>query len=200
MSANITGFIGAHRTGKSTLVNRLTGLTKPSYKIEVSITVMQAKGGWESSNQSYDWETRKQIQTHLLLQFRELLHDVTHQRAWGGPLMTERTPLDLIGYLILNAPESPTEEDIKFINNYTAACVKLTDEFYNQIYFVQPGIPYKPESKSASYETIEKLSDIYSAILLSQRIKPTLHIIPEGMLDLNQRLAFIERTSNVRLY
>lgn len=200
MSSNITGFTGAHRTGKTTLVNHLSGLSSPAVRREVSISDLQAKGGWDSSNQSYDWETRKEIQIYLLIQFRELLIDAVHKRAWNSAILTDRTPLDLVGYLLLSAPKDPTEEDVNFINNYTSDCVKLTNEFYNQIYFVQPGIPYKPDAKSASYESIEELSDIYSALLLSQRLKPTLHIIPRDMTEFTQRINFIRGTSNVRLH
>lgn len=88
----IIGLIGAHRTGKTTLAERLaqdfsftfhrTSITESARKMGIDPVAPMAL------------PTRIQLQQHLLLDF---LEQVDKQK---GPIIVDRTPIDMAGYLL----------------------------------------------------------------------------------------------------
>ena len=132
------GLIGAHRVGKSYLVKELT--RGPFHELDVSISKWQKELGYDSSNMNYSWSTRQDIQLGLLRKFAEVLRDSHRQiiRAIKDTtkVITERTPLDLIGYAYLNAPPNPSESDMKWLYDYATQCILLTNEYYDQVILI----------------------------------------------------------------
>lgn len=192
------GLLGAHRTGKSTLCQALLSAGRGSFwEKEISISKMQKDMGYDSSNQSYDWETRKSIQSGLLDAFFKKLHEETIAHAVVANLITERTPLDLIGYLVMNAPENPTAEDLEWIDNYIANCIALTNVNYSKVFLLQPGIEYVECATSAKEDSMDILNAIYLKTLLDPRLTVDRVIVPQEMTDLTERVLFVMENKNV---
>lgn len=188
------GLVGAHRVGKSTLCKGIlraaNGLIE---EVPISISDMQLKLGFNSSNQNYDWETRKRIQSGLLGSFIDILAkaDTVYQTKINNlDVITERTPLDLIGYVLSNAPDDPTEEDRDWINFYITSCIKLTNIYYTKVIFVQPGIPYKHAFTSAGHDTIDKVNEALLSVIINPLLTTAVHLMPADILDHSQRVNY----------
>lgn len=193
------GLIGAHRVGKSYLVKELT--RGPFRELEVSISKWQKELGYDSSNMNYSWETRKDIQIGLYRKFAEVLQDSRHQviRAVVDTtkVISERTPLDLIGYAYLNAPPNPAESDMKWLYDYASICIQLTNNYYDQVVLVQPGIEFVHDTKSASEESVEILNAHYQNVLMDSRLKPMKFIMDHTVTDIRDRVAYVLGAVNV---
>lgn len=195
------GLVGAHRVGKTTLCMEL--LKGPYTEVPISISKMQQRMGYISSNQLYDWETRKLIQVGLLTEFSSILN--TSKCATGilrmqktATAISERTPLDLVGYLLINVPDQLTEEDSLWIKDYISSCIDLTNEYYERVFLVQPGIAYAHDDKSAGQETIDQLNTIYLSLLIDNRLSVERVIIPEEVTDLKERVQIVVGERNAK--
>ena len=195
------GLVGAHRVGKTTLCMEL--LKGPYTEVPISISKIQQRIGYISSNQLYDWETRKLIQVGLLTEFSRILN--TGKCATGilqmqkmATAISERTPLDLVGYLLINVPDQLTEEDSLWIKDYISSCIDLTNEYYERVFLVQPGIAYVHDDKSAGQETIDQLNAIYLSLLMDNRLSVERVIIPEEVTDLEERVQIVVGERNAK--
>ena len=187
------GLLGAHRTGKSTLCKELTnGHTNTLRELEVSISDMAKNLGYDSSKQDYSWEERKLLQEQLYTTFTIKL-DSLLMSMLGTPLhISERTPLDLIGYAIINAPETMTESDKAWLSEYKDKCIQLTNAYYTAVFMLQPGIPYVECETSFKEDTIDELNAVYLSVLLDPKLQTPCIVLPSSMLDLAERKQFIE--------
>lgn len=195
----LVGLVGAHRTGKTTLCDALNAESHYSLsRLHVSISEMQKEIGFDSSIQSYPWHTRKKIQEHLLARFDDLLYSnqkhppILALRVEPISMITERTPIDLIGYALLNAPDYPSDEDKEWIAQYIKDCIDLTNRYYEKLFLLQPGIAYVACDTSAGEDSIDKLHSIYLAQFLDSSIGVERYIIPEDMLSLHERIKFVK--------
>lgn len=181
------GLMGAHRVGKSTLMQNLS--TTP---VLVDISRMQRSHGYDSSNQNYSARDRCTIQSICLKEFRWLLTTAITQDS--TVVTTDRTPLDLVAYSILNLEDAPKEVN-QWLINYTTDCIELLNQYYSHVFLVQPGIPLITENTTSApcdEAMIEKLNEIFLGILLDPRIKPKVTIIDREVTDLDQRVKLIE--------
>lgn len=191
------GLLGSHRVGKTTLCKALVNGNRGAFsEVPISISELQRGMGYDSANQTYDWETRKNIQNKLLIAFSNILRDSMYLtgvlRAQRMSIaVSERTPLDLVGYLLLNAPEYVSEEDAVWIKNYINNCIELTNEYYNKVFLVQPGIGYVPDAKSPGQESMDKLNAIYLSLLMDSKLEVERVIIPEDVTDLEERICIV---------
>lgn len=190
------GLCGAHRTGKTTLAKQL-GLLGFKY-IDVDLSGVQKGHGYDSSNQTYDWETRKNIQELLLNHFVQLIVDmdahgiVSHAAIRAEPMVIlDRTPLDLIGYTLLNYPEFPTPEDNEWFTDFANRCHHLTQKYFSAVMLVQPGIPIEgdPKSAPAIKEMIEELNQYYLAEFMKPSSIRTV-IMPAEITGLHERIQY----------
>ena len=55
------GLLGSHRVGKSTLAKAFSE-SSGALNVQMNIGALQKELGYESSNQSYDFDTRMEIQ------------------------------------------------------------------------------------------------------------------------------------------
>lgn len=185
------GLTGAHRVGKSTLAEVLAKDTKAKYA-PVGISDMQAAYGYDSSKQDYPWEERKKIQELLLGEFSNQLLGlrVYHVEPVNRPLkITDRTPLDLVGYAMWSFPDNPTKEDTAWLENYIQLCIELTNRNYRGVALVQPGISLvsSPTSAAADIEMIETLNQCYLSLFLDPRLRIKKFIIPRELIDVDRR-------------
>ena len=184
------GLVGAHRTGKSYTVKCMTERSMID-ELKISVSQWQKEGGWDSSDQTYPWEERKRIQEYLFEAFSKRLAIFSITRAVTTNLVSERTPLDLIGYAYLNAPADPTGADYEWLYKYASICIELTNKYYSDIVLLQPGIPYVAASTSPGEESMEILNAHYLSVFMDVRLTPDKLIIPREVTDIDDRLDLI---------
>lgn len=201
------GLVGAHRVGKSSLATHIAALTRRKF-IPVNIGQMQAKHGFKSSKQDYDFQTRMLIQECILDEFKSLLYTESTIPKSGGmtreikpePIF-DRTPLDLIGYTLIHVSDQLTDEQSAWLLDYINQCINLTNVYFTDIMLVQPGIPLVSDnttSAKASAGIIEHLNAIYMAYMVDPRVKSNTAILPREILDMNERAKYyLERLSHV---
>ena len=183
----IAGLLGAHRVGKSTLAYEYA--LKHNYQYHpISISKLQAEIGFDSNNQSYDFDDRIKIQDHVLKRLAENLEAIDNK---GEYIITDRCPLDLIGYTMIHVTEHVTEEQSEWLLQYIQKCIDLTNKHYYRVVLIQPGIPLVTENTTSAVARmgiIEHLNLIYLGISTDPRlrIKPT--VFDRTLTDLKERL------------
>lgn len=192
----LIGLVGAHRVGKSTLCAQLKDELHLG-EVPVSIAAWQAEENYNSSKMDYEWRDRKNIQGALLSKFEYTLR--RHKRVLrgqGANMISERTPLDLIGYAVACAPSEPSAEEVAWLKDYTAACIQLTNTYYDKVFLVQPGIPFVETDKSPDEELVNQLNSVYLSLMVNPQLTVERHILDEDMTDLTDRVQFIKDIYN----
>lgn len=184
----ILGLIGSHRTGKTTLAEAYAHKTGATI-IKMNIGSLQKELGYESSNQSYDFDTRMDIQEHLLRRFDEIYTAVK-----GLEAVADRTPLDLIGYTMLAVKDDLSEAQSDRLEKYVVDCINLTNEFFSALVLLQPGIPLTTADTSAKpcKALMEKLNFIYLGTITDERNIVPHFYIPRSMTDIDCRVKACE--------
>lgn len=198
MGHKLHGLLGAHRVGKSTLAESVACGIWDEY-LPIRISTLQAEIGYDSSKQDYSWEERKVIQTHLLIRFKEILKGLDHRIHPQAVLrkereiVTDRTPLDLIGYAMWSFPKEPTSADQFWMDQYVIRCIQLTDQYYEDVTLIQPGIPLveSETSAAADEEMIETFNQCYLSLLLNPYLKVKTTIIPRECVNLTDRIRIL---------
>lgn len=188
----LLGLCGAHRTGKTTLCHEME---KVGFEyLPISISDMQKEAGFDSSNQEYDWDTRMKIQSYILTKFRVKLLEHHHSIQTAvlrteRLVITDRTPLDLIGYTMLAFPTEPSKADTAWMQWYITQCIRLTNKFYTKVFLVQPGIPlvHSPTSGPLDMNMIETLNQCYLSQFMSPELTIPSVIIPREATDIHVR-------------
>lgn len=184
----ILGLIGSHRTGKTTLAEAYAHKTGATV-VKMNIGSLQKELGLASSNQSYDFDTRMDIQEHLLRRFEEIYTAVK-----GLEAVADRTPLDLIGYTMLAVKDDLSEAQSDRLEKYVVDCINLTNEFFSALVLLQPGIPLTTAETSAKScrALMEKLNFIYLGAITDERNIIPHFYIPRSMIDIDCRVKACE--------
>lgn len=200
------GLVGAHRVGKSTLAKHIADRTGRKY-VPVSISEMHKKYGYDSSRQDYPFETRMVIQEHLLQEFATRLiimpsmYRIIAPTEYEEPkLVFDRTPIDLIGYTLIHVNDQLTDDQSQWLLKYIDRCIKLTNDHFDCVMLVQPGIPLVTEnttSAKASAGIIEHLNAIYTSYMIDPRVKSHTAILPREVLDLDDRANYFIESFNL---
>lgn len=191
------GIVGAHRVGKSTLGRALEGTGSFRF-YPISIGDMQAAAGYDSSNQTYDINTRIEIQEYLLSALEKKLHTIeymprTQELRKYKPVVTDRTPIDLIGYMLVHVTDQLTPEQNDWLLDYIERCIIVTNKYYSELNLIQPGIQLiKDNNTSASAQAgfIEHLNAIYLAYMIDNRVQPHKHIMPRELVTMDGRVSW----------
>ena len=184
----ILGLIGSHRTGKTTLAESFAKKTGATV-VKMSIGSLQKELGFDSSNQSYDFDTRMEIQEHLLRRFEEI-----YMAVKGVDAVADRTPLDLIGYTMLAVKDDLSEAQSDRLEKYVQDCINLTNEFFSALVLLQPGIPLSTAATSAKScrAMMEKLNFIYLGTITDERNIVPHFYIPRALTDIECRVKACE--------
>ncbi|WP_151708854.1 hypothetical protein [Acinetobacter brisouii] len=182
------GLVGAHRTGKTTLAEVFSQKTG-ALLVKMDISSIQRELGYDSANQSYDFDTRMTIQEALLQRFNAIY--ATHK---GKDAVCDRTPLDLIGYTLGVVDDTLTPEQSNRVQRYISQCIDSANCNFASIVLVQPGIKIVESEKSAKSIAayIEKLNMIYLGVLCDERLKIQRNYLPKWMTDLDRRVKACE--------
>ena len=142
----IYGLIGASGTGKTTLAQDVVEALNLNMVI-TSITDSARLHGVEAvANLPLD--KRIKLQRHLLDDHAKLL------AAVKAPSITDRTPIDMIGYLMceigMHSHEQVSQEMLREANKYVNDCKVLTKERYDMVFMLSPLLDYEPDPKRPS--------------------------------------------------
>lgn len=191
------GLLGAHRTGKSTLMNAFVKKYPAVKATSFNISGWQKSLGFASSIQNQSFDIRMQIQEHLYIAFDKHLESLRTQDSvlrQESLYISDRTPLDLIGYTMIHANGNISKEQSDWLLDYVDKCIKLTNKYYDKLILIQPGItPVKDTDTSAEpiLGFMEHLNAIYLSYMIDNRVTPQKLIMPRDLLDLQQRVEFI---------
>lgn len=182
------GLVGAHRTGKTTLAEAYAKKSGATL-VKMEISTLQKELGYDSSNQSYDFDTRMTIQEHLLQRFDEIYSSIK-----GLDAVCDRTPLDLIGYAMLAVTDDLSDAQSARLTQYVTDCVNLANERFTSLVLLQPGVPLTSSDTSAKsvLALMEKLNLIYLGAFSDERLIVPHFYIPRAMLDINSRIKACE--------
>lgn len=190
------GLTGAHRTGKSTLARMVSEKYNIPF-IQTQVAGIIKKLGY-SANIHYNISTRIKIQ-HAVLEETVELWDKQQ-----STFITDRTPLDMVGYMIANATQDELthEYDIEF-QDYVSKCIFLSNQYFSNIIFVPPAIPViEDEGKANITKTyINHIAySILGCIELNKKHMPNVKfdILPEQVISLYDRVEFCEHLLGVQ--
>lgn len=183
--AHWIGLSGSHRVGKTTLAIAYADTYGYLYK-PTGVSTIQKKYGYDSAKQDYSFSDRIKIQNHIIEDVINLYGEWAKE---GKPVITDRTPLDFIGYTLLAVHENCTDSDYENLQQYIELCKTMQSMFETTV-VVQPGIQIVPDSKSASASQayIHKLN---SLILGETWDMPTVNVMPAHIINLEERKQFI---------
>lgn len=129
------GFAGAHRTGKTTLAEYVA----QELGIRFHATNIADAPVWKeihsSPSDQFTFAERLEIQ-HRLLDYMEKQLEANDEKAF----VTDRTPLDLLGYLFANVDSTCSDLWADSARSLVSRAIRLADKHFDRIFLVQPAI------------------------------------------------------------
>ncbi len=126
------GLAGAHASGKTTLAKEIAEAMHIHYH-DASVTRIMKAAGINPVAAGVDLDTRIEAQEFLLRQYEAEL------RQLPSPFVTDRCPLDMIGYMLgeLTMTNSTPEQGERAAR-YVEECLRVTREFFDAILIARP--------------------------------------------------------------
>lgn len=181
------GFVGAHRTGKTTLATELAKETNVPF-VKSDVSGVYKKHHMDPSLVYSPHETLF-IQNKILDFHIELWENQTSY------FITDRTPIDMLGYMLCNMPQDVITPSVDVeIQKYKDRCFNSAEKYFYLLLEVLPGIKIvEADLKASTMKShIEHLSYVMAGSLNHLRdISPAtgIHRIPRATLDLQQRVS-----------
>lgn len=182
------GFVGAHRTGKSFLADKV------SVSIGIPFVKSDVSGVFKSNNldpsKVYDAETTIFIQKKIL---------EVHNEMWDNQIsyfITDRTPMDMLGYMMCNMPQNLINDKVDTeLQEYANMCFESTKKYFHVLIEVLPGIPVVEDMLKASTHKshINHVSYVMNGALNELKEcsnAPSVITIPRGMTDIVSRVDY----------
>ncbi len=183
------GLCGAHRTGKTTLAIALSAhLSIPFVRTTTSQVFAQL--GLDPA-EPMDFKMRLFVQNHVL--------DAAEQ-VWQSslsPFVSDRTPIDMIAYT-LGDIQGKTEVDFDLLNQYINRCFASTNQFFQNLAIIQPGIPlvYAEGKAALNAAYIEHINILIIGLCHDLRLKADVFCNPREAIALDLRINNILRTKS----
>lgn len=184
------GISGVHRCGKTTLMRELAAALNLT-PVETRVGDVFKDMGLKADKQ-YDFGTRMAAQEEILKRLRALLTEARTCTAASDGFITDRTPIDLIGYTLAEVGPDTCISDGESVRvlQYVRDCVTTTNEFFSTLVYLQPGIAVKREelkgSNCAAY--VEHFNSLLLGTSFYNSLKVQKMIVPRTMTDLGQRV------------
>jgi hypothetical protein len=179
------GLCGSHRTGKTTLaecISKQTGI--PLIKTSTSAVFEQHD---LHPADDLDFKTRLWIQ-------HRVIDAAVHiwQEAENGLFITDRTPIDFMAYTLADI-QGTTEVDNNELENYLIHCFEVTNQFFTQLFILQPAIKlvYEPGKAALNKAYMEHLNTLILGLCHDERLKSPTFLIKRHIIRLEQRLETI---------
>ncbi len=183
------GLCGAHRTGKTTLAIALSSRLNIPF-VRTTTSQVFAQLGLDPA-EPMDFKTRLFVQNHVL--------DAAEQvwQSSAQPFVSDRTPIDMIAYT-LGDIQGKIEVDFDFLNQYISRCFASTNQFFQNLAIIQPGIPLVYEEGKAALNAayIEHINILVIGLCHDSRLKANVFCNPRDAIALDLRISNILRTKS----
>ncbi|WP_286390433.1 AAA family ATPase [Pseudanabaena mucicola] len=175
------GLCGAHRTGKTTLAIALADRLNMPF-VRTTTSQVFAQLGLDPA-EPMDFQTRLFVQNHVL--------DAA-QQVWQNsatPFISDRTPIDMIAYT-LGDIQGKTEVDFDLLNQYIDRCFSSTNQFFQNLAIIQPGIPLIYEEGKAALNAayIEHINILVIGLCSDRRLVANVFCNAREAIDLEIRV------------
>ena len=194
------GLVGAHRTGKTT-----TAMVAAK-QLGLKFVPIETSGVAKAMNHSFNDPC---IIKQMGFQMRVLEHAMEeYDKAKTEFFITDRTPIDMLAYAYVNLNESNiknsevgSEMIDEMYSQYAKCCYDTLNCYFGNLFYVQPGIPIKPEEgkghPSAAY--MDHLSAIMGGLLIPVMPPIIVHAWPREVTGLVQRVSMIKQRLEMSL-
>ena len=175
------GLCGAHRTGKTTLAIAISSdLNLPFVRTTTSQVFAQL--GLDPA-EPMDFQTRLFVQNHVL----DAAEQVWQESA--SPFISDRTPLDMIAYTIGDI-QGKTDVDFDLLSQYIDRCFASTNQFFQNLAIIQPGISLVYEEGKAALNAayIEHINVLVIGLCSDRRLKTNVFCNARNAIDLETRI------------
>jgi hypothetical protein len=175
------GLCGAHRTGKTTLAIAISShLNLPFVRTTTSQVFAQL--GLDPA-EPMDFQTRLFVQNHVL----DAAEQVWQESA--SPFISDRTPIDMIAYT-LGDIQGKTDVDFNLLSQYIDRCFASTNQFFQNLAIIQPGIPLVYEEGKAALNAayIEHINVLVIGLCSDRRLKTNVFCNARDVINLKTRI------------
>jgi hypothetical protein len=183
------GLIGGHRVGKTSLAKAYAEKNDAVF-LETSVSAMFKDMGHDPAG-TFDFATRLAIQEEIL----KRLDAVYAAQPVGQAVITDRTPIDLLGYTMAEAIGMTVSTALQDrFDRYVRDCFRVLNKRFATVVLVQPGIALvAAEGKAAMNKAyIEHLNSLMFGLMMDERTKCAHYYIRRAMLDFDDRVAALE--------
>jgi len=177
------GLCGAQRTGKTTLAREAAEEFGLEFVETKTSHVMRELG--LDPKLDYDFDVRLEVQWVILGALRQQY--LSAKRAF----IADRTPLDALAYMMADIRRETLtpEQDIQ-LQKYANACYSTTNQFFQAVVAVLPGISVVEEEGKApaGYGYQEHINMLILGSLASGRLTTPHFLIRRNMIEMSARL------------
>ena len=172
---------GAHRTGKTTLINALSDLALPIVQTQTSKVIVDC--GLQP-NGSYDFGTKLGVQHKILAHYQDVY------KAAGDSFITDRSPIDALAYTLAEVNNATLDKYSSRLAQYTEMCISTMWQF-DKVYVLPPVIPLvHAEGKGAITQSfINHIHALIMGLLVQHDIE--FDMVPPYLTTVKHRVAFI---------
>jgi hypothetical protein len=178
------GFVGTHRTGKTTLAGAVSERLKIE-QIKSPVSAIAKSFGFNMDTDRRDTPRFTQMQ-------KEILVTLASSFANKSRFVSDRTPLDAAAYLLCDVQaNNGSEEWRELVLDYTSKAIAATETFFDAVVLVQPGILFDAQDgKPGPNPAYQEHMNLVCAGLVSQLDIPAASI-PRGCTDPQERLNLV---------
>jgi hypothetical protein len=175
------GLCGAHRTGKTTLAIAISSLLNIPF-VRTTTSQVFAQLGLDPA-EPMDFQTRLFVQNHVL----DAAEQVWQESA--SPFISDRTPIDMIAYT-LGDIQGKTDVDFNLLSQYIDRCFASTNQFFQNLAIIQPGIPLVYEEGKAALNAayIEHINVLVIGLCSDRRLKTNVFCNARDVINLKTRI------------
>ena len=183
------GLCGAHRTGKTTLAIAISSHLNIPF-VRTTTSQVFAQLGLDPA-EPMDFQTRLFVQNHVL----DAAEQVWQESA--SPFISDRTPIDMIAYT-LGDIQGKTEVDFDLLSQYIDRCFASTNQFFQNLAIIQPGIPLVYEEGKAALNAayIEHINILVIGLCNDSRLKTNVFCNARDVIAIDLRINNILRTKS----
>ena len=175
------GLCGAHRTGKTTLAIAISSHLNIPF-VRTTTSQVFAQLGLDPA-EPMDFQTRLFVQNHVL----DAAEQVWQESA--SPFISDRTPIDMIAYT-LGDIQGKTDVDFNLLSQYIDRCFASTNQFFQNLVVIQPGIPLVYEEGKAALNAayIEHINVLVIGLCSDRCLKTNVFCNARNVIDLETRI------------
>ncbi len=191
----LIGLMGAHRTGKSTLMRAFAEEHDMPYYETKTTEVWKRLDINPKSQLSFD--ERLTVQNHILDALIDTYDKALSEHYSSDLILVDRTPLDALAYLMAEVGNQPVNQ--LAYGAYRARCNLAMHKYFGGLLLVQPGIALlDAEGKGTlSPAYIEHLNAIMIGLLTNCIAVPHRMIMSSNVLELNDRMEVLRQLVDV---